>query len=50
MDSPKSKGKVKQVSVDARQPVTQLREAKHHAVTQRMAVMISFSFVNVIPF
>lgn len=43
MDSPKSKGKVKQVSVDTRQPVTQLREAKHYAVTQTMAVMITFN-------
>lgn len=43
MDSPKSKGKVKQVSVDTRQPVTQLREAKHYAVTQTMAVMITFT-------
>lgn len=43
MDSPKRKGKVKQVSVDTRQPVTQLREAKHYAVTQMMAVMIAFT-------
>lgn len=36
-------GKVKQVSVDTRQPAIQVREAKHNAVTQAMAVMIPFT-------
>lgn len=43
MDSPNSKGKVKQVSVGTRQPATQFREAKHNADTQAMAVMIPFT-------
>lgn len=52
MDSPKSKGKAKLISVDTRQPAAQFREAKHNAVTQAMAVNypIHSSSISIIPF
>lgn len=49
-DSPKSKGKVKQVAVGTRQPTAQSRGIKHDAVTQAGAVEVPLPPVPSAPF